>query len=64
MSRETIHSILMGVGVVVLVLSLFADQIGFGSYPGINSAQLVGIALGLAVLIFGYWLGRTRAEEK
>lgn len=62
MSRKAIRSVLMGIGVIILALSLLADFIGFGSYPGINMAQLAGIATGLALLIVGYWLGRTKAE--
>ncbi len=64
MSRKTISLVLMTAGGVLFVLSLAADWIGIGSYPGINSAQLAGIALGLAGIIYGYWLGRSRVEEK
>jgi hypothetical protein len=64
MKRETIHSVLMAVGVIILVISLFADLVGIGTYPGINVSQIAGIALGLAILIFAYWFGRTGAGEK
>ena len=57
MSRNKISIVLMACGVVLLVLSLAADLIGIGTNPGINSAQLAGIAFGLAVIVYGYWAG-------
>ncbi len=58
MSKKTIGIILMVGGVLLATLSLGADLIGIGSYPGINWAQLTGGAVGLAVFIFGLWYRR------
>jgi hypothetical protein len=51
-------------GVVLTLLSLFADYIRIGSYPGINWAQIVGIAVGLVAVVVGLWLMYARKEEK
>jgi len=56
MSKKIVSIVLMVVGVILIGLSLGADLIGIGSYPGINWAQLTGAAIGLAVLGFGIWL--------
>ena len=63
MSRKKISPILIVCGGVLLFLSLIADLIGLGTYPGINWTQLTGIGIGVAVLILGIWLGRTNAEK-
>ena len=55
MSKKTISLILIIGGGLFATLSLVADFIGIGSYPGINWAQITGMALGLAVLLFGLW---------
>ena len=49
---------------MLFVLSLIADPIGIGSYPGINSAQLIGAAVGFAVLVIGYWLRRANGKSE
>jgi hypothetical protein len=64
MSRKTLRQVLMAGGVVLMVLSLGADLIGIGSYPGMNWAQLTGAAAGLIALIYGYWLSRAKKMEK
>ena len=49
-------------GLVLVILSLVADLIRIGSYPGINYAQLIGIGVGLIVLVLGYVV--LRREQK
>ena len=56
MSIRTIGFLIMVGGAILLVISLVADLIGLGSYPGLNWAQLTGAAVGLVVLIGGVWL--------
>jgi len=50
------------VGAIFTLVSLLADFIGIGSYPGINYAQLGGIAVGLIIVLVGLYL--LRAEKK
>jgi uncharacterized membrane protein len=62
MNKKTISMITIIVGVIVTLVSLIADFIGIGSYPGINNAQLAGIAIGLVIVLVGLYL--LRAEKK
>ncbi len=55
MTNRTISSVLIIGGALLLIVSLIADLIGLGSYPGLNWAQLTGAAVGLVVLIVGVW---------
>ena len=63
MSKKNISIILMIGGAVLLVLSLAADSVGIGSYPGFHGAQIAGTVIGLVVLVFGYFFRRA-AEKK
>ena len=56
MTNRTIRLILIFVGALILIVSLTADLIGLGSYPGLNWAQLTGAAVGLVMLLIGIWL--------
>ncbi len=56
MSKKTIGLIVSIGGVVLTLLSVFADYIRLGSYPGINGAQIAGIAVGLVALVVGVYL--------
>jgi len=62
--KRTIGIVLAVVGVVVAVLSLAADVLGFGDYPGINWAQWVAAAVGLVVAFFGAWLVFSKFGQK
>lgn len=63
MSKKNISIILMIGGAVLLILSLAADSVGIGSYPGFHGAQIAGAVIGLVVLVFGYFFRRV-AEKK
>ena len=64
MSKKVIRLILIILGGILLILSLTADMIGIGSYPGFNYAQILGAFAGLAALLFGIWYGRTKPDKK
>ena len=64
MSKKVISLIFIILGGILLILSLIADLIGIGSYPGINWAQILGAAAGLAALLFGILYGRSKPEKK
>jgi hypothetical protein len=63
MSKKTVSLILIIGGGLFAILSLVADFIGIGSYPGINWAQITGMVLGLAVFIFGLWFRTARIKK-
>jgi hypothetical protein len=56
MTNKTVGLILLIGGGLLLLISLLADLIGLGSYPGLNWAQLTGAAVGFVVLLIGIWL--------
>ena len=53
MSSKTINLVLIIAGALLLLLSLLADLIGIGSYPGINWVQILGAAAGLVIILLG-----------
>ena len=56
MTNKTVGLVSLIGGGLLLLISLLADLIGLGSYPGLNWAQLTGVAVGLVVLLIGIWL--------
>jgi len=64
MSTKTISLVLLIIGAVLLVLSLFADLIGIGSYPGMHSSQIAGILIGAVLLALGVYFRFTKATLK
>jgi len=49
-------------GILLFVVSLGADWVGIGTYPGFNYAQYGGMAVGLVFLAYG--LQKIRAKNK
>lgn len=64
MSKKTISLVAIIVGAILALISLIADYIGVGSYPGINYAQLGGIAAGLLIVLIGLRLRREKVEKE
>ena len=64
MSKKSISIILIIGGLLFTILSLVADLIGIGSYPGMNWAQITGTAVGLVVFIFGLWFRNANLNSK
>lgn len=62
MSSKTVSRILLIGGALLFLLSLLADWIGLGSYPGFNYAQFGGMAVGLVFVAYG--LQKIRAKTK
>jgi hypothetical protein len=50
--------ILMGIGMIILLVSLLADFIGIGAYPAFGKNQVIGAAIGLLVFIAGIIINR------
>lgn len=63
MSQKTIGWVVMIAGAVLLILSLIADLIGLGSYPGMNWAQITGAVVGLVLLLAGLWFWRSASKQ-
>ena len=52
-NTKTIGIILLVIGVVILVLSLVADIVGFGSSLSFGYKQIIGIIVGTIMTIAG-----------
>ena len=61
MSGKTVSRILIIGGALLFALSLIADWIRIGTYPGFNYAQYGGMAAGLVFVAYG--LAKMRAKK-
>ena len=43
------------VGVLIFLLSLTADSLGFGTSPGLGMVQIVGAVIGVVIAAFGIY---------
>ncbi|PKP36450.1 MAG: hypothetical protein CVT98_07895 [Bacteroidetes bacterium HGW-Bacteroidetes-15] len=41
------------IGLIVLLLSIFLDEIGIGSTPGYGLVQIAGMVVGAVMIIYG-----------
>lgn len=53
---------LIGVGVLVAAVSLLANRLGLGRYPGFGWVQEVGVIIGILAILAGFYL-RGRAPR-
>jgi hypothetical protein len=56
--KKGLGSSLIGVGTVSLLVSVFADPLGVGGYPGFGSKQVIGAILGIVIGVIGFFLYR------
>lgn len=61
MDKKTLSTVVLIIGIVILVASLFADSIGIGNNPGFGPNQTIGSVVGAAVTAVGFFL---RAKSK
>ncbi len=60
--KKNLGFVLIAVGIIILLLSLFADPLGIGGYPGVGVKQIGGIIVGLVIIIAGYlWQRKVKA---
>ena len=52
-ARRTWSWLVLVVGVLLAVISTFADQLGVGAMPGFGWKQTLGLAVGLALVVIG-----------
>ncbi len=57
MGKKTLSFIVVGLGIIIFLVSLFADLIGIGS-PGFGYKQTTGIVAGAIIGIIGFVLYR------
>jgi predicted MFS family arabinose efflux permease len=59
MSRRSLGSALIALGLILAVVFALADQIGIGDGEGFGWRQLTGVIVGLLVAVAGYLTMRT-----
>ena len=62
MNKRNISYILLGVGLVLAALSLFADSLGLSANTTFGYKQIAGLVIGIVVVIAGAILLRRRPE--
>jgi hypothetical protein len=58
MAKRGSALVILVVGVLLALVSLFADALGVGGQPGFGWKQTVGLAVGVALVALGLWLRR------
>jgi hypothetical protein len=59
MDRRTLRwEVVIGMGVLIVLISLFADTLGLGRSPGFGRVQPVGVVVGALVVLAGLYLWR------
>ena len=58
MQKKTLGLIIIIIGIIIFLISLLADTLGIGGYPGIGTKQTIGIIIGLVICIIGLLLSR------
>ena len=56
--KRKLGALLIGVGIVVFLISVFADPLGIGGYPGFGTKQVIGTIIGVVLAIIGVILYR------
>ncbi len=56
MDKKTLSTAVLVIGILILVVSLFADSFGIGDAPGFGRDQALGAVVGVAVTGVGLFL--------
>lgn len=54
--RKTVQNILLYSGGIIAVISVTADHIGIAGMPGFDKFQVVGVVIGIAIFVIGFFL--------
>ena len=58
MDRPMLARVVIGVGVLLVLIALFADPLGLGRSPGFGWRQGLGVIIGALVMLAGLYLRR------
>jgi hypothetical protein len=64
MDRPMLARIVIGVGVLLILIALFADPLGLGRSPGFGWRQTLGVVVGALVVSAGVYLWRRGRQGK
>ncbi len=60
MDRPMLARVVIGVGLLLILIALFADPLGLGRSPGFGWRQGLGVVIGVLVILGGLYLRRRR----
>ncbi len=63
MSTPVFAWIVIGAGVLLVVVAVFADPLGLGRQPGFGWLQGLGVVIGALVIVAGLYLRRRKASS-
>jgi hypothetical protein len=58
MDRPQLGRVVIGVGLLLLLIALFADSLGLGRSPGVGWKQTLGAVVGVLVVVVRAYLLR------
>jgi hypothetical protein len=58
MDSPMLAKVVIGVGVLLVLIALFADPLGLGRSPGVGWRQTLGAVVGVLVVVVGAYLLR------
>jgi len=58
----TLAGSLIGIGILLVVIAVFADPLGLGRNPGFGWKQGLGVVIGALVILAGLYLRRRKAS--
>ena len=58
MARQRWPLLILVIGILLALVSLFADPLGVGGNPGFGWKQTVGLVVGVALAALGLWRRR------
>jgi hypothetical protein len=58
MAQGGLALVIVVLGVLLALVSIFADALGLGGQPGFGWKQVIGLVVGLALVAAGVWWRR------
>ena len=58
MKKKGLSLILIVVGIIILLVSLLADMLGIGGFPGIGYKHIIGAIVGAVIAVIGFIIPR------
>jgi len=56
MDSPMLAKVVIGVGVLLVLIALFADPLGLGKSAGFGWKQWLGVVIGVVVILAGFYL--------
>jgi uncharacterized PurR-regulated membrane protein YhhQ (DUF165 family) len=64
MQNPAVAWTLIGVGVLLVLISTFANFLGLGAYPGFGWKKTLGVVIGAAIILIGLYFRRRSGASR